>query len=307
MNSDYLLHVAYQRLQAGQYDGAMDSLRELLANEPEHAEGHGLLAICLLNMRRVHAARRESQLALAADPLLPLAHYAAAQVSIAARQFKPAEKHLMQLLDMEPGNASYHRSLADLYQLTGRAPLALEQLQKALELGPEDPRNLVALARHYRVRGDFNEAERYAREALQTHPGFIEAVVVMGHVLLRHGDVEGAREHAIWALRENASDVSALYLMTAIKARSNLFMGFWWRFNAWVTDRGVARSVILLLGMFVVYRVTVIAANQYGYPQVAEVVDWLWLAFAFYSFSAPQMFRRSLDKELAQVRLSKDF
>ncbi|WP_213877388.1 tetratricopeptide repeat protein [Pseudomonas sp. dw_358] len=307
MNSAYLLHLAYQRLQAGHNDGAIDSLRQLLAEDSDHAEAHALLAICLINMRRVHAARAESRLALAADPELPVAHYAMAVVAIAMRQFKPAEQHLRQLLDMEPLNPMYHRTLAELYSLTGRSALRLEQLQKALELGPDDAANLVAMAQYHRSEGHWDQAEGYARQALQSDPGHPGGVVVLGHLLLRRGETAAAREHAIWALQENANDRAALHLITAVKARESLFLSFWWRLNAWMSERGTTRAIVILLGMFVLYRVMVIALNQQGYPTLAEGVDWVWLAFVVYTFAAPQIFKRALDKELVQVRLSKEF
>ncbi|MDH0748908.1 tetratricopeptide repeat protein [Pseudomonas sp. GD03842] len=307
MNTDYLLQLAYQRLQADHNDGAIDALRQLLANDPDSAEAHGLLAICLMNMRRVHAARREVQLALAADAQLPLAHYAAAQVAIAQRKFKLAEEHLAQLLDMEPLNPLNHRCLAELYQLTGRLKQSREPLEKALELGPDDAANLVAMAEFHRASRHWEQAYQFARQALQASPGHPGAVIVLGHLLLREGDIGGARDHAIWALQENANNVAALHLLTAVKARSSLFLGAWWRFNSWMNERSATRAIILLLFMFVTYRVVVITLAAQGHPQVAQLVDWVWLAFAAYTFAAPQIFRRLLEKELVQVKLSKEF
>lgn len=307
MNTDYLLQLAYQRLQADHNDGAIDALRQLLASDPDSAEAHALLAICLMNMRRVHAARREVQLALAADALLPLAHYAAAQVAMAQRKFKLAEEHLAQLLDMEPLNPLNHRCQAELYQLTGRLSQSREPLEKALELAPDDAANLVAMAQFHRESRQWDQAYQFARQALVASPGHPGAVVVLGHLLLRDGDVGGARDHAIWALQENANNVAALHLLTAVKARSNLFLGAWWRFNSWMNERSATGAIILLLVMFVTYRVAVITLTAQGYSHVAQVIDWLWLAFAAYTFAAPQIFRRLLDKELVQVKLSREF
>jgi tetratricopeptide (TPR) repeat protein len=258
-------------------------------------------------MRRVHAARTESRLALAADAQLPVAHYAAAVVAIAQRQFKDAEAHLRQLLDIDPLNPVYHRTLAELYELTGRSAQRLEQLEKALELGPNEASSLVALAQYHRSEGHWEQSEGYARQALNSDPGHVGAVVVLGHLLLRRGETGAAREHAVWALQENPNDRSALHLMTAVKARESMFLSLWWRLNAWLSERGTTRAIVILLSVFVVYRVVVIAVTQQGYGQVAQVIDWVWLAFVFYTFAAPQIFKRALDKELVQVKLSKDF
>lgn len=307
MNESYLLQVAQQRFASGHIEGAIDSLRQLLGDDPMHAEAHALLALCLLSMRRAHAAEREADLALSADPHLELAHYAAARVAVARRCFKCAGKHLAQLLDSNPQEAAYHLAYAELCDLTRRQKEQFASLQRAVELAPDDPNCLAALAGYYRQRGDVQQAERFARETLQLQPNHHQAVVIMGHLLLRRGETEAAREHAIWVLREDANDVSALYLLSAVKAHTNPFLGLWWRYNSWMSELGPTRAIIVLLGMFVLYRVVVIATTQQGYAHTAEVIGWVWMGFVIYSFAGPQIFRRSLEKELAQVKLSKDF
>jgi tetratricopeptide (TPR) repeat protein len=208
---------------------------------------------------------------------------------------------------MEPLNPINYRCLAELYQLTGRLAQSREPLEKALELAPDDASNLVAMAQFHRASGHWDQAHQFARQALQADPSNAGAVVVLGHLLLREGDINGARDHAIWALQENATNVAALHLLTAVKARSNVFLGAWWRFNSWMNERSATRAIVLLLFMFVVYRVVVITLATQGYPQVAQMIDWAWLAFAAYTFAAPQIFKRLLDKELVQVKLSKEF
>lgn len=307
MSDSYLLTLAYQRFESGHLDGAIATLRQLLGVDPECGEAHALLAICLLSMRRLHAARREAHLALAAEPLLELGHYAAAHVAMAGRQFKLAHKHLLQLLDLDPMQARYHRALAELHGLRGKPTEQFSALSRALELEPESPDSLADLAEYHRHRGDFSRAEHFASQALQVRADHRGAIVTMGHLLLRSGQLEAARDHAVWALQQDSNDVSALYLMSAIKARSNPFMGLWWRYNSWMAELGPTRSIIVLLVMFVVYRVAVIGTTQQGYAQVAQAIEWLWLGLVAYSFAGPQIFKRSLDKELARVELSKDF
>jgi tetratricopeptide (TPR) repeat protein len=307
MNDSYLLGQAYQRLNGGQVEGAINCLRQLLSEEPEHAEAHALLALCLLEMRRAVAAEREVGLALASDAQLELAHYVAARVAMARRKFPLAQRHLAQVLDMNPLEVRYQLAQATLQELMGKRAQQLPFLQRALELAPDDPDCLAALAEFYRRNGEVDKAEHFARQALQLHAGHSGAIVTLGHLLLRRGEVQAAREHAIWALGQDANDVAALYLISAVKARSNPLLGLWWRYNSWMSDLGPTRSIVVLLAMFVVYRVVVIFAGQHGQPMVAEGVQWAWLAFVLYSFAGPQIFKRSLAKELEQVKLSRDF
>ncbi|MDP3844837.1 MAG: tetratricopeptide repeat protein [Pseudomonas sp.] len=307
MNETYLLDLAYQRLNNGQVEGAINCLRQLLSNAPEHAEAHALLALCLLEMRRAVAAEREVGLALASDAQLEFAHFVAARVAMMRRKFKLAARHLAQVLEMNPLEVRYQLAQADLQALLGRRAQQLPYLLRALELAPDDPDCLAAMAEFYRRGGEVEQAENFARQALQQHAAHSGAIVTLGHLLLRRGEVQAAREHATWALGEDANDIAALYLISAVKARSNPLMGLWWRYNSWMSELGPTHSIIVLLVMFVVYRVAVIAAGQHGHIMLSQVIQWGWLAFVIYSFAGPQIFKRSLAKELEQVKLSRDF
>src|SRR5205085_365238 len=121
------------------------------------------------------------------------------------------------------------RTLAEIYGFTRRKDEQLRALEKALELDPEEPETLADLGRWHLNHGDLDRAERMAREALELSPEHGEALVLMGHALLRRGDVQAARDHAVWALRNDPGSRAALHLLASIKARSNFFLGLWWR------------------------------------------------------------------------------
>ena len=84
------LILAQQQMDQGQLEGAVDSLRQVLSIDPDDSDPHALLAICLLDLRRLHAAEHESGMALALEPLSGLALYASALVLMARRKFPAA-------------------------------------------------------------------------------------------------------------------------------------------------------------------------------------------------------------------------
>lgn len=63
----------------------------------------------------------------------------------------------------------------------------------------------------------------------------------------------------------------------------------------------------MLLGAFVVYRLTARLAGDLGPPELASAIGFAWLAIVIYTWVGPALFQRALDKELAQVKLSDDF
>ena len=104
----------------------------------------------------------------------------------------------------------------------------------------------------------------------------------MGRALLLQGDKDGAREHAVQALRADPTAPDALALLTSIKTRANPFLGAWWHYATWLERIGPARSVIVLLAAFVLYRVAVISAEQDGAAGLAQGIQLAWLAVVAY-------------------------
>jgi hypothetical protein len=128
----------------------------------------------------------------------------------------------------------------------------------------------------------------------------------MGFVLLRRGDIQGAREHAAFALRSGASDPEALRLLVAIKARESLLLGLWFRWSSMLADLG-PRAMLVLLAAFVAQRFLRLALEDLHHRGAASLVGYAWMGLCVYSWVAPGIFRRMLERELATVRLRADF
>ena len=302
-----LLAFASTQLSQGNPFQAIETLKQALAQDPDHAEAHAFLALCLLRVRRIDAAAHEARLSLAKDPLLPLAHYVQGSVLIGKRKLAEAERSYNTLLELEPEDPENHRAMAHLLRLKGRKAEAEERLNKALELAPDDPTTLADLGEMRLSSGDIKRADRLADEALRMQPEHLDALVLRGTVALRRGDVKTAREHTAWALRLDAEDPGALHLLTAIKSRTNWFLGLWWRYNAWIGSIGTGRAIVVLLGAFVLYRLTTIWVTQAGRPELAQIIQVAWLGICVYTWVGPGIFARSLKRELDSVVLKPDF
>ena len=287
----------------GQFDGAIEQLKQLLSDDPDLAAAHAWLALCLLRKRRLHPAVVEAGLATTLGPELLLSHVAAAEVSLAKRDFTAAGRHIETLLAEAPESAALHRLKARWLTLTGKRNERLPVLEHALSLGPDDPETLAALSAHFADTGQADRARQLADEALRLDPENHGALVAMGTALLLQGDKVGAREHAILALRAEPLAPDALALLTSIKTRSNPLLGAWWHYATWLERVGPTRSVIVLLSAFVLYRLAVIVAQQEGATAIAGGIQIAWLGIVVYSFVGPVLFRKALRRELEDVEL----
>ena len=111
----------------------------------------------------------------------------------------------------------------------------------------------------------------------------------------------------MWALGADATDRAALALLCSVKARDNPLLGLWWRFQAFVGAGSPMRTVAIVIGLYVVYRIMTIALGQFGHAQAAGIASIGWLLFCVYTWVAPAMFAKMLAREMQSVSLKPDY
>ena len=136
---------------------------------------------------------------------------------------------------------------------------------------------------------------------MEEYPEDIGALRLMGSIYLRKGKIAEAREHILWALRQDPTDTETLYVMSAIKAKSNWFLGLWWRFNSYLIEVGETKAILGLLSLYLIYRIISIFFTQNGQEEISLVITWIWIGFCVYTWIGPSLFNRSLKKELANI------
>lgn len=289
----------------GQHDGAIESLKRLLSEDPDDAEAHAWLAACLLRKRRLYAAGIEAGMAVTLAPDSIFARWIDAELALAKRDLVRAGQHVDWLLATAPESAEFHLLRARWMQLSGKGRETLPVLEQALACDPDNAETLAALSAFHCDAGSLEQAEQYALAALKSAPESTSALVARGHVCLQRGDVQAARELALDALRFDPEDVGALALLTAVKARSSVWLGLWWRYASWTARVGPTHSVIVLLVAFVLYRVASIATADAGATGASGIIDIAWIAVVIYSWVGPTLFHRALRKELDSVRIGR--
>lgn len=305
--SRHALALARRHYGHGQVDQAIDVLLRLLGEDPDLAEAHALLAFCLLKRKRLHVAALEAARALELEPDSVYSHLAAALVAIARRRPSEAETHLNAARELDPAAAVIEDGFARLHLAWGHDERALAHARCACELEPDDLDYRALLASLEFRRGDRGTAEALAREVLELDPEHLEALCVLGHCELAAGRVDDARQHAAWAVQLDPMDEQALTLLAAVKARRSPLLGLWWRFQSYLTAGSRTRTVVLLLGLFLLYQIGMIALSQNGLQRWTLPLSLLWLGFCAYTWIAPGLFWRSVKKELQQVTLRPGF
>jgi len=304
---EVLLDQAYRARLAHNWNGAIDLLRRALALDPDHPRAHASLALALLGAQRLHGAHIEAGIALALDGNEPFCHFAAAAVRRAERRLDDAWEHCLVALQGDHVDVGYYVLAASIRSLRGEIDEARALIPQALELEPEHVDALTTLARIQLGENELADAARLSDAALAASPENVEAHVIAGYIALRKNDLDAAERHGRFALRQAASDRDALALWTAIKARRSWTLGLWWRWNAFVTLRSETTQVALLIGSFVLVRLAIIIAGAFELDAVERLLSLAWLGFCVYTWIAPGMFQRMLERDLREVTLRPDY
>lgn len=298
---------ATQQYDRGDYKGAIESIRVVLSRMPEFSRAHALLALCLLQEKRIAAAEHEASLALQLDPQDAGNHYVQALLWVFRDRPGKALKCLDEAISLDPESAAAYLVKVRIYldeNMLDKAELALQQ---ARSLEPDSLQAKIWQARLYIARGDLGKALPVIDDVLREEPQSVSALCCKGMILLRQGEVEDARQHAIWALQVDAGNDEALHLLVSTKARQNFLIGLWWRYAVMLSSRPLQFQVLLLVGLFVLYRFGTMAAGDLGHTRLQSTMGMLWLAFVVYTWVSPVIFQRMLDAELKSVELSRDY
>ncbi len=302
-----LIEQADRARRAHNWSSAIDLLKRALAIDPEHDSAHASLALALLGARRLHGAIIELDLALGFGPNNPFCHYAAAAVRRAQRKLDDAWRHCLVAMQDDDDDIDVRVLGAEIKSLQGDRAAARTLLGEALAIDADHVDALSSLARLELNDGNTAEAYRRIEQALTADPSDIDAHIVAGYVALARNKVAEAEEHARFALNQDAGARDALQLWTAVKARRNLLLGMWWRWNVAIGLRSERSQIGILIGSFVIVRLIIIVLGAYGYEDAEDLLRKIWLAFCAYTWFAPEIFQWMLRRELNTVVLRDDY
>jgi tetratricopeptide (TPR) repeat protein len=206
--TERVLTRARERFAVQDYYGTVHLLEEIVAGGRAFADVHHLLGVSLSLLGQRERALGEFERALALNPryLEALIHqglvlYELGRDSEAEESFRRASASVLAPSDGLPAPiaaslANQHAELAEAYAEAGALDRAVEQYQRALELGPAFVDLRYRMARLLLESGRSLEAREALEEVLRTRPNFVDAAAALGLAHYLSGDALGARD--IW-------------------------------------------------------------------------------------------------------------
>jgi tetratricopeptide (TPR) repeat protein len=199
---------ARERFAVQDYYGTVHLLEEIVAGGRAFADVHHLLGVSLSLMGQRERALAEFSRALELNPryLEALIHQGLVLYEI-GRDAEAEDSFRRASASLSPSSnglaapiaarlANQHAELAEAYAEAGALDRAVEQYERALELGPGYVDLRYRMARLLLESGRSLEAREALEEVLRERPNFVDACAALGLAHYLSGDALGARD--IW-------------------------------------------------------------------------------------------------------------
>jgi len=201
-------NLALQHHQAGRLQEAEKLYRNILAQQPRHAEATHFLAVLAHQVGRNDAALNLFRQTIALRPDYVEAHYNLANTLADMGKTDEAIAAYRQAIALRPNYTDAYCNLGNALRVTGRFDEAIAAFRRVIALNPQSADAFNNLGIVLKNTGQRDEAIRVLQRAISLRPNFAEAHSNLGNALMASGNPDAAIaafRRAI-ALRPNYAD-----------------------------------------------------------------------------------------------------
>ena len=226
---------------------------EVLAKDPNHIEGHILMAGVLFAQQKKDQAFAELNRAIEIDPKRVESYLSMAKFYLANRELQKAEELFLRAISVNANSPVAHTEYGKFLSQSNRPAEAEAELRKAVEVGPTDRNARFVLSSYYLVTRQYDKAEesyktlaslepdkpesqavladfysainrsddavRIYSDILSKSPDYLQGRYRLGEIMLTKGDTQGANAQIDEILKKDKHDRQALLLRARIKAQ----------------------------------------------------------------------------------------
>jgi tetratricopeptide (TPR) repeat protein len=277
--------------QQSRYDLAEESLRRTLADDPDFAMAHGLLALCMLQRQAYKEATEEAERAVRLEPNVPFMHYVLAHVFLQRNRLEEAEQAAKTAVELNPYDADLHCVLGNIYMAQRRWTAALDQADEGLRLDAEHTGSSNLRATSLVKLGRKDEADRVMVGVLARNPEDAFSQANQGWTALNQSDPKKALEHFREALRLDPTlEYAQAGMVEALKARYLVYR-LMLRWFLWMGRQGRTYQWLIIIGLYVGTQIIGDAARNN--PNLGPILKPIWgllIGFAVMTWLAMPMF-----------------
>ncbi len=196
-------------IQLNQFDKAKAAAAAMVAANPSNANAHNLQGTVLLSAHDYPAARTAFQAALQRDPKFVPAALNLARVEVVTDNRAAARQWFQKVIALEPSNLNAYQGLANLALRENDVDAAAAFLKQAVnrDVTATEPRLRLVNMLLDRLR--YPQALAEARELVNVAPQSPQAVDALARAQIAAGDVEGGRASYQRLAAQNADNAEA--------------------------------------------------------------------------------------------------
>jgi tetratricopeptide (TPR) repeat protein len=200
-------------LGSGRVFEAVEGLTRIVRDDPTASAAYFYLSVIYTGTGQLEMARDLVERALDTDPDEGKFHYQLGIILNRSDDRVAARASLKQAIDlgMDGDEAAAWRELGDVHALLLERDAAFQAFQRAVELGPEDARNRLALGQFYLDRNEAGEALAHLGAAVELDPTLDGAHAALGVALGRSGYTDAAIRTFGRGIEINSADQKSLY------------------------------------------------------------------------------------------------
>lgn len=296
MSTDAFLQRAQLLLSQNRPNQAADQLRQLLARDPNVAEAHALLALCMSHDRdNWHEATREAEQAIHLAPDQGLSHYALAVVLQKRNRLPEALESARETLRLDAYQTHYYGLTASILAQQTRWQEALDIASTGLEIDPDHEGCTTIRSLALERLGRASDAAREADAAVARNPDSAEAHAMRGWTLMQNGQYREAQDAFRESLRLDPTYEFARSGMIQALNNKHLLFRLVFRFYSFLGRMAKGAQWAIILGLFFGMRILRGLANQYpALEPYVTPISFLYLGFCLLSWIADPLFNTFL-------------
>ena len=228
--------------------------KEVLQTDPNHIEGHILMAGVLYAQQQKDKAFEELNRAIEIDPKRVESYLSMARFHSMNKENDKAEDLYKRAIQVNANSSVAHTEYGKFLTQANRPAEAETELVKAVEVGPTDRNARFVLASYYLVNRRFDKAEesykalaalqpdksegqavladfyssinrtdeavKIYQDILAKTPDYVQGRYRLGEILLMRGDTQGANVQIEEILKKDQTDRQALLLRARMRAQA---------------------------------------------------------------------------------------
>ena len=195
-------------LREGDLKNAKVALEPLVKDNPDCARAHYLRAKLAWALKDIEVAEAAFQQALALDKGYLEAYVDLSQLYLELNRDADGMKILDQASEAVPNSPLINQTLADAQAARGDYAAAIVELNKAIDIDPEDARSHFRMGQMYRKMNSIEDAERAFDEVEKRDPSYPGLALERGILLELTGQTANALAIYKKALSESAGDLN---------------------------------------------------------------------------------------------------